>query len=75
MTRESFSNRRGVSAAKKYALRAMIALTTSIQLRDKACVLELLIEGPVIYAQGTRDLLFTLARARIFYAEEICIEA
>jgi len=32
-----FANRRGVPASKGYALRAVIALTTSIQLRDKVC--------------------------------------
>lgn len=35
--RESFIDRRNISVMKKYTLRAMIALTTSIQLRDKTC--------------------------------------
>lgn len=50
----------------------MIVLTTSVQqllvralVRDKARALELLIEGPVIHARGTRDRIFILARARV----------
>jgi len=55
---ESFADQRGVSAAKVYALRTMIALTIFVQLRDKVMsVLELLIEGKFMLKElGIRSL-------------------
>lgn len=49
-----YDSRIAFQPRRSSALRAMIALTTSIQLRDKAReLLELLIEGPVIHARET----------------------
>lgn len=73
-TRESFIDRRNISAMKKYTLRAMIVLTTFIQLRDKTCTRVVNWKTGNSRSRETQDR-FSIIFSTTFYSfcsKEIC---